>query len=139
MRIVLDTNVLVSALLKRGSPPSEILDSVLAGNLRILLDERIRTEYERVIRRPRFHISVEQAGFILSFINQSGFWVSGPPISFPGDQILDCSDLPFAEVAVWGEATALVTGNIKHYTYLESHPVKVLLPRDFLNEYGKSG
>jgi predicted nucleic acid-binding protein len=39
--IVLDTNVLVSALLKRNSPPGLILDLILSGEIQLALDRRI--------------------------------------------------------------------------------------------------
>jgi putative PIN family toxin of toxin-antitoxin system len=57
MRIVLDTNVIVSALLAKESNPSAILQLVLEGVITLCIDDRILAEYGRVLRRPKFPFS----------------------------------------------------------------------------------
>jgi uncharacterized protein len=136
MLIVLDTNVLVSALLKRNSAPGKILDAILEGKLQIALDDRILDEYQRVLRRPRFRIASEQVDFVLSSISQTALWVVNTPINFPPEQVLDPGDLPFSETAICSKAEVLVTGNLKHFTYLHDYPLKVLLPQEFIREFG---
>ncbi len=59
--IVLDTNVLVSGLLKRNSPPEKVLDMILAGKVRVAMDERVYDEYTRALARPRLRIPPNQA------------------------------------------------------------------------------
>lgn len=134
MRIVLDTNVLVSALLKQKSPPAQVLYSILASKIHIALDGRILAEYSRVLARPRFNFQTQQIDALLGFIAQSAHWVESARVDFPEDQILDIYDVPFAEVAIHGQAGALVTGNIKHFTFLKNWPIKVLLPQKFIEE-----
>jgi uncharacterized protein len=135
MLIVLDTDVLVSALLKRHSIPGKILDAILAGKLQIAIDERIRQEYEAVLSRPRFNIPFQQSDAALRFLSQTALWVDVHKVDFPQDLVLDPSDLPFAEVAICGDVEALVTGNLKHFMFLQGYPVKVLLPRAFFDTY----
>jgi putative PIN family toxin of toxin-antitoxin system len=118
MLIVLDTNVLVSAQLKKSSAPAKILDAFLEGKLQIAVDDRIMDEYQRVLHRPRFNFPTDQVDFVLKFISQNALWVVNFPINFPLEQILDPGDLPFSETAISSNAEALVTGNIKHFTYL---------------------
>ena len=57
MRIVLDTNVLVSGFLSPYGPPGAILRSILAGSITLCFDERILTEYRDVLTRGRFAFS----------------------------------------------------------------------------------
>ena len=52
MRIVLDTNVLVSGMMRAGGPPGRIVDHLRSGELQIVLDDRILGEYADVLRRP---------------------------------------------------------------------------------------
>ena len=56
MLIVLDTNVLVSALLKRNSNPERILDLIISNQAQVALDSRILKEYVNVLARPRLGI-----------------------------------------------------------------------------------
>jgi len=135
MLIVLDTNVLVSALLKRNSAPGKIIDAILEGKLRIAVDKRIIDEYAVVLHRPRLNIPPEKADPVLGFLSQSAQWVDDPVVDFPKEKITDPGDLPFAEVAICGQAEALVTGNLKHFTFLQGFPLKVLLPQAFIKEY----
>lgn len=53
MLIVLDTNVLVSAMLKRISKPAQILDAVLDGKIRLAVNEQIVEEHSEVLHRPK--------------------------------------------------------------------------------------
>jgi uncharacterized protein len=59
-RIVLDTNVLVSAFLNPSGAPSQVLTLVLAGELKLLFDRRILDEYAEVLARPRFELELLQ-------------------------------------------------------------------------------
>jgi len=54
MKIVLDTNVLVSALLSPFGPPARVLDLILVGDLIPVFDDRILAEYRQVLARERF-------------------------------------------------------------------------------------
>ncbi len=57
MRIVLDTNVLVSGLLSATGPPGWIVEAVLTGDLDLAIDMAIREEYEEVLKRPGIRLS----------------------------------------------------------------------------------
>ena len=54
---VIDTNVLVSALLKWNSLPGNVLELTYRGMIVPLLDERIVREYREVLARPKFHFT----------------------------------------------------------------------------------
>ena len=72
MRIVLDTNVLVSGLLNPNGTPGRILDLILGRYLTLLYDDRIIGEYSDVLARPQLDIAEHQSVAILSFFRLAG-------------------------------------------------------------------
>ncbi|HNK59013.1 MAG TPA: putative toxin-antitoxin system toxin component, PIN family, partial [Leptospiraceae bacterium] len=68
MRIVLDTNVLVSGILKPFSIPGEIVRRIGSGNLTLCFDARILAEYREVLHRPKFKIDKDDISIVLDFI-----------------------------------------------------------------------
>lgn len=133
MRIVLDTNVLVSGLLSPSGPPGRLVDLVAAGRLTVALDDRILAEYRRVLARPRLAIEPADAAAIVDLIDQEGLHLLAPPL----DIVLSApDDLPFLEVAAASAADALVTGNARHYQPVRgTHAVTVRTPAGFVSEY----
>lgn len=131
MRVVLDTNVLVSAQLSPYAPPAQVVRLALQGDLTSLYDDRVLAEYGEVLRRPRFGFDPEDVRAVIEGIEKSGEAVFTRPLSV---MLTDPDDLPFLEVAAAGLAYSLITGNLRHYEPLRgSHHVTVLSPRDFLN------
>ncbi|MCD7771971.1 MAG: putative toxin-antitoxin system toxin component, PIN family [Oscillospiraceae bacterium] len=112
MFIVLDTNVLVSALWSQGSKPSAIVSATLAGRFRMCYDYRLLEEYRSVLSRPKFNFDKWQIDWLLEELTVSGISVIANPL--PDVKFTDESDRKFYEVAKFCNA-ALVTGNIKHY------------------------
>ena len=133
IRIVLDTNVLVSGLLNRASLPGSILNYIVAGVLTTVMEPRLMDEYQRVLARPRLHIPVAEAGQILLFIATHGDWIIPLPLMPEPGFIPDPSDLPFAEAAVTGCVQALVTGNPRHFSFLAAYDIQVFTPTEFLD------
>jgi putative PIN family toxin of toxin-antitoxin system len=86
IRIVLDTNVLVSALLKAGGPPAQLLLLALNGPTRLCITGSIYAEYEEVIRRPRVQRSPELIAGTLQAIREASLWVR------PKQPVNACSD-----------------------------------------------
>ena len=126
MRIVLDTNVLVSGLISPAGPPGRIVDLVLPGKLFVLHDDRILAEYRKVLAWPRLQIAANEASTILDLIEHDGFLVSAPPLPLT---LPNPDDLPFLEVAVAGAASSLITGNERHFIPTKGqHSVAVLNP-----------
>jgi uncharacterized protein len=112
MRIVLDTNVLVSGLLSPHGPPGRLVDMTASGTLRILVDDRILREYAEVLTRPRFGFDRAAVLALVELLAGAGEHVdaSSAVVSLP-----DPDDAPFLEVAIAGYADALVTGNVRHF------------------------
>lgn len=112
MKVLLDANVLISALLTPHGPAARILDAVLAGPLSLVFDDRILHEYEEVLRRERFGFAQEDVKALRDFIRFEGLVVVAPPLRMA---LPDPDVLMFVEVAVAGGADAIVTGNKKHF------------------------
>ena len=112
MKIVVDTNVLVSGLLSPSGPPGRVVELLVLARAFALYDDRILLEYREVLARPRLRIDPELAELVLSSIQLDGMLVPAPPLRA---QLPDPDDLPFLEVAVAGGAVALVTGNARHF------------------------
>lgn len=112
MRVVIDTNVLVSAIINPHGAPGRVLDATLARSIIALYDDRILDEYREVLRRPAFGFQMRDVDALLDFIEFTGEQVSIRDI---GVDLPDSSDLPFLEVAAAGDADALITGNIRHF------------------------
>ena len=112
MKIVLDTNVLVSGLLSSQGAPAAVLRFVLAGSASVCFDERILSEYRGVLAREKFGFDTEQVSVLFEFIEATGEPVLASPLNLP---LPDPSDGAFIEVAIASGANCLVTGNLKHF------------------------
>ena len=126
MKIVLDTNVLVSGVLKPHSIPGSILNAILDERMTVLVDDRILFEYRDVLERPKFDFPPSYIESVLEFFEHRGDYVTAPPVP---EQLLDPADLPFYEVAIAGVADFLVTGNGRHFP--DRH--FVVSPREFIS------
>jgi putative PIN family toxin of toxin-antitoxin system len=127
VRIVLDTNVLVSALLTEEGPSAQVLTLVLGGELSLLFDARILAEYAEVLARPRFEFDAKEVAETLQQLEGDGERVDSTPVE---QKLPDPDDQPFLEVALAGKAAAIVTGNLRHFP--SGLGVDVLSPRALL-------
>jgi uncharacterized protein len=112
IRVVLDTNIIVSALLQPLGPSAQILMMALGGLLQLCVSGSVYAEYEEVISRPRFKRSPEIIVAALQAIREKGLWVR------PIEKLrvcLDPDDDIFLECAQAAHADYLVTGNLKHF------------------------
>lgn len=112
MNVVLDTNVLVSALWSADSKPGAIVTAVIARMFTACYDYRILDEYTKVLHRPKFEFTDWQISSFLDPIIKNGISVIAEPL--PEIPFEDESDKKFFEVAKFCDAY-IVTGNTKHY------------------------
>ena len=80
MRIVLDTNVLVSGLHNPDGKPGRIIDLILGGRVQVLYDDRILGEYLDVLARPQLAIEPSIAQAIVGYIRLAGEHVIALPL-----------------------------------------------------------
>jgi len=129
MMIVLDTNVIVSGLLRPFSKAASILRLIADGTVHLAYDLRLLSEYRDVLNRPKFNFAKEDVEAFLDQIEQEGLLVSVKPLKV---NLPDPDDEPFLEVALAGRVEAIVTGNKRHFPRREYEGVKILSPAEFL-------
>jgi len=126
---VFDTNVIVSAAIKReGAPAKLVMDWVLEGQVQLVTSPSIVAEYREVVRREKFH----RYGFPplwLEFIIEESLRLPDPePWPLPVPDSTDSAFLALAHAAgAW-----LVTGNLKHFPEAARNGVSVLSPTAYL-------
>ena len=111
MQVVIDTNILVSALWSRNGAPAKIISMVLSGTLVPCYDYRIMCEYREVLSRPKFGFTKAEVNSLLDWFESFGKSVVAEPCD---GSFIDESDKKFYEVAKFCEAK-LITGNLKHF------------------------
>ena len=130
MRIVMDTNVLVSGMLTPFGVCGEIVRMLTSSNITLCVDSRILFEYEDVLRRPRFQIEYNMIDLVMEYIESSSEAHNTTPLQ---KFLPDPDDNQFLEVAISANVDCLVTGNVKHFPRNSRCGVKVLSPREFLD------
>jgi len=114
--IVIDTNVLVSALLSKHSDTAtvKVLDALYDSKIIPLYSEEILQEYEDVLHRKKFHFSEAVVHLLIQSIHDNGICVER---ALTGELLPDPKDLVFYEVCMVkrDEDSMLVTGNMKHF------------------------
>src|SRR5260370_11682592 len=128
VRVVLDTNVVVSACLRPEGAPARIVELALLGTFTVCLSPDVLSEYREVLARPRFSHELERVKVLLEGIAEVAVVVAPTQTVTvsPDDgdnRLLECADA--------ADADFLVTGNQKHFPELFGK-ARVLAPRDFL-------
>ena len=130
-RLVVDTNVLISAALRAGTPPRQVLDGVQAASGVLLFSDETFAEVHGRFLKPKFdrYVTVESRVVFLGHLVTVSEWVS---ISQAKLGCRDPDDDKLLETALLGDATCIVTGD---RDLLAMHPfrgVPILDPRTFL-------
>jgi putative PIN family toxin of toxin-antitoxin system len=135
VRVVCDTNVLVQALITAQGPANTIVGLALIRSFTLLIDQRIRDEYDEVLTRSRFGFHRSDVQHLLKRIDLVGITVEA--CSLPGGTkgFPDPDDVPFLKVAVSGQAQALVTTNLRHFPASRRQGIAVVTPREFVQRY----
>ncbi len=113
--VVIDTNVIVSALLGvlRMSNPTKVLKGVIEGKIVPLYNDEIISEYRDVLLRKKFSFSEELVDSVLKAIVNDGLYLDRTTVI---DELFsDPKDIVFYEVSLSKEGSYLVAGNLKHF------------------------
>ena len=129
IRVVIDTNVVVSALLRSGGLPEAIFNLAIGGDIQRFVSDPILAEYEDVVRRPRLAIDSAKADDALRRIRTAALLVR------PSSTVTAASDPDdnvFLECAQAADAAYLVTGNARDFPerWLTT---RVVSPRQFID------
>lgn len=130
MKVVVNTNVIVSGLCSPFGAPGEIVRMAASGMLELCYDARIISEYRKVLLRPKFCFDRARVYALLDQIKTCGHLVAATPLP---KGLPDTYDEPFLEVALAGKAQYLVTGNLRHYPARRRRGVSVVSPRRFIH------
>jgi len=112
LKVVYDTNVVVSAALKPGSLPASLVALAMTKHVRLFLSPTILEEYTEVLKRPKFRLDPEAVDSFLRDLMRAATLVR------PTRRITAASDEPdnrFLECAQKARADYLVTGNTRHF------------------------
>lgn len=114
LRVVLDTNVVISAMLKPGSVPDRALTAIWKRGSVVVYDARIADEYREVAMRPKLKaIDPARLEEVLAKVLELGERIAD--VARWDGAMSDDGDRIFVEVALAGRVHAIVTGNLKHY------------------------
>jgi len=130
IRIVLDTNVLVSGMIHAFGPPGRIIDMVREGHVALVVDDRILTEYAEVLSRPRSraYFGIQEVREVILFLERNTDYTV-PTVRVT--DLPDTDDAPFLELALTA-GVPMVTGNIGDFPDACRQSAEVLTPAQFL-------
>lgn len=114
MLVVVDTNILVSALKTSGGKAYLLLEQILSEKTKICISSDIMEEYKDVLYRDKLGLDRHLVDYLLSWFVIHGLWIEPLPSSADRIPMIDESDRKFFDVAKCLHAK-LVTGNHKHY------------------------
>jgi putative PIN family toxin of toxin-antitoxin system len=126
---VIDTNVLVSALLSShtDSATVKVVEKIFTSEVIPVFSKEILSEYHEVLKRKKIHFDEKTVVAFLQAYENIGVMVIPEPSN---EKLLDMKDLPFYEVVLskQNDNAYLVTGNMKHF------PKKpfIVTPNEFL-------
>jgi uncharacterized protein len=136
MRVVLDTNVLLAALITPRHPPDQIFQAWLAGAFTLVTSREQLDEFRRVTRYPRLRPLIEPAaaGTMLNTLAAVAIVLEKLPAL---DRSRDPGDNFVLAMAQAGEANYLVTGDRKDLLALKRHHrTHIVRVREFLKALG---
>lgn len=136
-RIVIDTNVVVSSGIGKGTP-YKLFDEIIAdAEFEICVSDAVLREYNTVPLRDKFRKDKflskfpdfeVQIKYVLALIEiNSTHFTPTQTIT----KVKDDADNRFLELAVEAEALCIITGNTKDFDFEEYEEIKIFSPRDF--------
>lgn len=136
LRVVLDTNVVVSALVFRSPSADRLRDAWRHGKFLPLVSKATVQELLRVLAYPKFRLSPADREELLGdyLPCTDGVRIPHPPPRVPACR--DPYDRPFLELAVAGHAKLLVSGDQDLLALAGRASFEIVTPADFLRRLG---
>lgn len=133
MRVVLDTNIVVSGLLQAQGNPAQVVALVLSGAVQACHDKHVLAEYAEVLARPRFRLDPIRVRHVLNKFEADGLAVDAS--GEPNLDLPDRDDEPFLAVALAVQADYLVTGNLSDDPPAKRRGCSVVSPATFMERW----
>jgi uncharacterized protein len=132
LKVVFDTNVIVSAALYGKSLPALLLSLGLEDKVKFFVSPALLREYETVLRRPRFKLGHKETGELIGKIKEKAVMI----IPIRELEILkeDPTDNRILECAAKSKADFIITGNRRHFPFEEFKGCKIATPREFIDK-----
>lgn len=134
LKVVFDTNIVVSALLNEAGLPALVLDLATNKKIHLFYSEALMTEYEEVLKRKRFNLPQEKINKALDEIKGSSIQV------YPSETITlitkDPADNRILEASQAAKADYIITGNKRHFPFAKFKKTKIVTPREFIAREG---
>ena len=130
MRIVIDTNILVSGLGWKSGPPGRIVDALNTQRFDIVVSGEVFEEYRRVLTDFSERYTEIDVRPILALITSKAIWVT--PIALAGSICSDSDDDMFIAAAIAGRAKYIVSGDKALLSVRSFRDVKIMTPARFL-------
>ena len=127
MRIMIDTNVIISAIYNPASTPAHVLQSVCRDHDLVLCDHIVAECYDVVKRRFPQHVSVMD-----KLLTSLGYEMVASPRE-PNNLIGDPKDSPILNAALLADIDVIISGD-KHFLSLNIERPKIMMPADYLKE-----
>lgn len=128
-RVVVDTNIWISAALSRSGAPARVVEYILEHRVPALSPATF-TELETRLWRPKFdaYISMELRRRILHDLNAAAFWVDIPETMATQSYCRDRDDDKFIHTALAAQAPWLITGDQDLLDITTLHEVRIVTP-----------
>jgi putative PIN family toxin of toxin-antitoxin system len=132
LKVVLDTNILISAILF-GGKPRQILEKAIRGEIRLCLSEPILEELKGVLQRSKFDYSPEMIQFILTELTAIADLVN--PSETINVVLEDPEDNRILECAVEAKANYVISGDLHLLKLSRYLNIEVLNAAAFLEKF----
>ena len=131
-KVVVDTNVVVSARLREQGRPALIMNMAAAGKIQMFISPEIWSEYEEVLYRPKFKLEPHLVRAALEIIRSSSTMVEPKRHA---RKAKDKKDNRFLAAAAAAGAGYIITGNTRHFPdrYRKS---RIVTPAEFITVIG---
>ena len=118
MRVVLDTNILIGALITKGTPPDSLYQAWLRGDIELVTSTAQLTEIDNVLSRPRLqkYVDADEASVIVQDMGTRALVLDEIPVV---NLSPDPKDNPILATAIAGKADLIISGDKKHILSLE--------------------
>jgi|SRR5271157_2658698 len=129
IRVVVDTNVLVSALISPFGNEAQALDAVQKDRLIPCISPNILIEYAEVLARPKFGFARDEINGLMELLKSKGLLCEPTPVSGASP---DSGDDDFIACALEAQAKFIVTGNKRHFPAEACGRAKVVSAREIV-------
>lgn len=136
LRVVLDTNIIVSGMATKGTMPSQVLEAWRAGKFVLVTSPSIMQEVQEVLSRPKItsylHLTSSTIRSLLYTFSTRAFVTQGILAVHVVEN--DPDDNKFIACALEGSATHIVTGDNDLLRLQEYDGVHIVKARAFMND-----